>query len=423
MLEFSSVFRELDRVSRDVIVGSMRALANEAQSDLNKLALNYIHYKHANEFFKMFDTSEDAMSIGGERVYLGTRNGAQAFVDYMDQKVFPRIGKGDIFFAHVVSEPNANPIDASTSLNHGMSVDMLSTNPNTLPLVDSVKAAFNSVARSRNVNGITLGESPASLATAIFLYNLIVYGNRQLRNSFTGLFTSIISEGSNHIVNKYNSFMSALSRSGNEIVRLQQDDNGKYSSEQNEALYTFLAPVVSPYALSSVHKSIPFVKVINFETGKVVFLQRIKQENTSFIDFDQYMEVNSGAQEIYELTELLDSNGQKKTFEHVIKDAGWEVSDKNPFSIIDKERTSNSFFVSGKYIIEVLENGKLRIPVELANILGVSQEKRTLTVKQINAKLNKLGLKDVAERTIEKDGKMIKLPDLGTIISNKETCP
>ena len=425
MLEFSSVFRELDKISRDVIVGSMRVLANEAQSDLNKLALNYIHHKHANEFFKMFDVSEDAMSIGGERIFLGTRNGAQAFVDYMDQKVFPRLGKGDIFFAHVVSEPNANPIDASTSLNHGMSVNMLSTNPNTLPLVDSVKAAFNSVARSRNVNGITLGNSPISLATAIFLYNLIVYGNRQLRNSFTGLFTSIISEGSNHIINKYNSFMSALSRSGNEIVRLQQDDDGKYSSEQNQALYTFLAPVVSPYALSLVHKSIPFVKVINFETGKVAFLQRIKQEGDGFNDFDHMEELlgsSPSAQEIYEFTELLDSSGQKKSFEQVIKDAGWEVSDKNLFSIIDNERTSNSFFVSGKYIIEVLENGKLRIPVELANILKFPQEKRTLTVKQINARLNKLGLEDVTERTILKDDRMIKLPDLGTIISNKETC-
>lgn len=59
----SSTFRALDAISRNVIIGTLNVRATEAQSEMNKLALNYIYYKQAKAFLKSFDASENRINI------------------------------------------------------------------------------------------------------------------------------------------------------------------------------------------------------------------------------------------------------------------------------------------------------------------------------------------------------------------------
>lgn len=424
----SSTFRELDNISRNIIIGTLGIRAVETQSEMNKLALNYVYYKQAKAFLGSLDRSESGMSINGRKIHLGTRRGSQEFVDYMNTFVFPGIARdGNTFSANLRIGVAPNPIDGSSSFNYDLGVDMLSTNPNVIPLIASVKAGFNSIASS-TAYGIEMGGVPVSFGTALFLYNLIVNGNRQTRNAFTGVFTTMIANGSNHIINDYNEFMASLNRSEDSLIRLYKDDKGRMSADANMELYTFLAPVVSPYKLSSLHKSLPFAKSINFNTGKMEFLQRKKEKPIfgSIEDNDLDLDL---IDDFDPLNEMEDFNTddfvyvpKKKTFSEIVSEASWEPSTRNPLSIIDNQEFGETSFMAGEHEIEVHPDGRLKIPAKLAGLLGFSEKDSILSIEEINEKLNSAGRPKVATKIADKDGKMIYLPDFSSITSNNETC-
>lgn len=342
----SSTFRELDAISRDIIIGTLNIRAVEAQSEMNKLALNYIYYKQAKAFLKSFDSSENRINIYGEEVFLGTRRGAQAFVDHMNTKVLPSLRMlRNEFSANLASVVTANPIDGSSSLNFGLGLDMLSTNPNVTPLIATVKAAFNSIANSTEAYGVKMGDTPVSFGTALFLYNLIVHGNRQTQSAFTGIFTTMIANGSNHIINDYNQFMANLNRSESSLIQLQRDDKGRMSAEANSELYTFLAPIVSPYKLLSLHRSLPFAKAIDFNTGKMEFLER-DRGNRTFDPIDDEESNDYDSMDDFDIDDY-DYVYKKKTFNQVIAEASWTRSKKEPLSIADAQEIGETSFMAG----------------------------------------------------------------------------
>lgn len=427
----SSVFRELDGISREVILGTMGIKSVDDQSSMNKLALNYVYYKQAKEFLGSFDGTENQVNIDGNDIFLGTRRGSQEFVDYMNREVFPYLVRdGDAFSANLRLGVVPNPIDGSSSFSYGLGVDMLSTNPNVTPLIASVKAAFNSVAGSA-ANGIYMGGKPVSLGTALFLYNLIVNNNRQTRNAFTGVFTTMIANGINNIINDYNKFMAGLDHSEERLIKLNKDEAGRVSIDANQELYLFLAPTVSAYKLSSLRKSLPFAKSIDFNTGKMQFLERQKKVQYDSIEDDLYELDPLGELDPFNTMGDLDMDDfiferKRKTFNEIISEASWQISGKNPSSIIDVQEIGQTSFQAGEHIVGVEPDGRLKLPVELAMNLGFTkkeiEENSTLSIEEINGRLSSIGRDKVAMKCVEKDGKMIYLPDFGSIISNNETC-
>lgn len=423
----SSAFRELDSISRNIIIGTLGVKAVEAQSEMNKLALNYIYYKQAKAFLGSIDNSDNSLSMNGNKIHLGTRRGAQEFVDYMNTVILPGIARGgDMFSANLRIGATPDPVDGSSSLNYSLGVDMLSTNPNVTPLIASVKAGFNSIANS-TVSGIELGGAPVSLGTALFLYNLIVNGNRQTRNAFTGVFTTMIANGSNHIINDYNEFMASLNRLEGSFIRLYEDETGRMSADANMELYTFLAPVVSPYKLSSLHKSLSFAKSINFNTGKMEFLQRKKavgvfgQFEDDYFDLDLMGIDPLGSEDDFNPDDFVPVY-QRKTFRKLIEEASWESATQDPLSIVDDHEFGETTFKAGKHEVRVYLDGKLGIPAELAGLIGFDAEYSILSIEEINDKLKETGRDEVEVKVVEKDGKKIHIPDFGSITSNSENC-
>lgn len=75
-----------------------------------------------------------------------------------------------------------------------------------------------------------------------------------------------------------------------------------------------------------------------------------------------------------------------------------------------------------EYEIKILDDGSMEIPSKLAGLLGFSEKDSILSIEEINEKLASDGRAKIATKIVDKDGKMIYIPDFSSITSNNETC-
>lgn len=255
-LVYQSVqYREQDRILSKVIIGDLKIkAAKDIQSRL-KVASRYISRQMNNMFLLEQNIELTIPKITNGKVdtsvkipiKLGTKEGNEAFKEWMDFVVIPQQKskyKSNRFLSELSEAAYHKSDNHNTIINYTTNVDSMTNNPTEVMKFAEITEGFN------NLQSKTVGDLP--LVEAFFYYDLIAYDRQPGQLSLTPIFNKLVALGKTKVISDYVQFVSDLDQGGNLILTL--DDS------QIDEIKRFIAPVISIYALDEFDEEYGWVK-------------------------------------------------------------------------------------------------------------------------------------------------------------------
>ena len=255
-LQYQSVqYREQDRILSKIIVDDLKIKSSKDIQSRLKTASRYISRQMNNMFLLQQNIEFNIPKITNGKVdnsikvpiKLGTKEGNEAFKEWMDFVVIPqqKAKYPSNRFLNELSEAAYHKSDNhNTIINYTTNIDSMTSNPTEVTKFAEVTEGFNNL-QSKNV-----GDLP--LVDAFFYYDLIAYDRQPGQLSLTPIFNKLVALGKTEVISDYVQFVSDLDQGGNYILTL---DNS-----QIDEIKRFIAPVISIYALEEFDEEYGWVK-------------------------------------------------------------------------------------------------------------------------------------------------------------------
>ena len=255
-LSYQSVqYREQDRILSKIIVGDLKIKSSKDIQSRLKTASRYISRQMNNMFLLEQNIELSIPKITEGKVdnsikvpiKLGTKEGNEAFKEWMDFVVIPQYKskyKSNKFLDELSEAAYHKSDNHNTIINYTTGIDSMTSNPTEVMKFAEVTEGFN------NLQSKTVGDLP--LIDAFFYYDLIAYDRQPGQLSLTPIFNKLVALGKTKVISDYVQFVSDLDQGGNTILTL--DDS------QIDEIKRFIAPVISIYALDDFDEEYGWVK-------------------------------------------------------------------------------------------------------------------------------------------------------------------
>ena len=255
-LQYQSVqYREQDRILSKIIVGDLKIKSSKDIQSRLKTASRYISRQMNNMFLLEQNIELSIPKITDGKVdnsikvpiKLGTKEGNEAFKEWMDFVVIPQYKskyKSNKFLDELSEAAYHKSDNHNTIINYTTGIDSMTSNPTEVIKFAEVTEGFN------NLQSKTVGDLP--LIDAFFYYDLIAYDRQPGQLSLTPIFNKLVALGKTKVISDYVQFVSDLDQGGNTILTL--DDS------QIDEIKRFIAPVISIYALDDFDEEYGWVK-------------------------------------------------------------------------------------------------------------------------------------------------------------------
>jgi hypothetical protein len=292
MKDVSIVYRELDNISRDIISGDMGIKKRSEVERLQKKSIDYIYKKMNNIFLfskgikvSMPDIKNPDDKIddhtGYVTVQLGTKKGNEQFKNFMDNIYIPslkEISSDNLLISNIERFPNNNTDSGNTEQDWGIVFDTMSNNPSEVQRYEDVKMSYSDLPE---VNYMKTGYPAKDM---LFLYSVVTYNQKPGKHNLSDIITDTVADRSDDLINNYNLFISDMDKRAPDIIDTKSDQ-GKDEIER------YLSPVTSVWAVMHGQTKVPYVRVQDPETKKLVLLKKKeKTRSTQPQDSDEDME-------------------------------------------------------------------------------------------------------------------------------------
>ena len=372
-------FRDQDIILQKIIRGDLKVYKKADVAKRLKLASAYLARRLNNGFLQRQNLT---ISIGEKNITLGTPEGNDAFIQWMENEVIPQLK--DAFrnneFLKTITRAAYHKADSrNTIYPYTTLVDSMSQSESEKSQYYAVQQGLTELTTFKNSK---FGNIP--YVDLFFYYDLICYNRQPGRSSLTPLFNSLVASRRSSTVNKYIEYVSTLDQSKLSLL-------GELDESLIDEIERYIAPNVSIYELNKSKEKYQFVK--DPATKKNYLVRTLEKQRKSSgvpdealdslyddLEADQYFSLDDLSEFSVEYSEYTRMLSLREKINNELKEQfaliDTALSRFNPYLITDNsilgfgemgldiQVNSNSVSIQGT-TVTLDENGKLTNTSEL----------------------------------------------------------